>query len=134
MRSTARLRSPIVEDRSIELLPLDPDRPTVELPPLGSLSVALIWALTPALPFLLLVGPQPALFAGGVGLLIRELNRRAARPGIVFAEGFLRFRGDDAQAQGIQEDDDVRWSWSGRALTGEREDGARPSWPGSVSP
>jgi len=130
---TSRLRSPIVEDRSILLPPPDPERPSLEVPPVGELIRLLAWAIVPAAPFLVLVGWQPALMVGGVALLIRRLSRRAGRATFVFADGFLRFR-DDARAQGIQEEDDIRWTWSGGALTGGPEDGARPSWPGSISP
>jgi hypothetical protein len=29
-----------------------------------------------------------------------------------FGEGFVGYRGDQGWPQGVQEDDDVRWSWS----------------------
>lgn len=134
VRPTSHLRSPIAEERSIELLSPDPDRPSLVVPPPRELIRTLAWAVVPAIPFLVLAGWQPALMAGAVVLLVREIDRRAGRPTLLFADGFLRFRGDEARAPGIQEEDDVRWTWSGGALTGGREDDARPSWPGSISP
>ncbi|MGZ8437660.1 MAG: hypothetical protein ACXWXR_03855 [Candidatus Limnocylindrales bacterium] len=133
MPSAAHLRAHVVDDRSIELLSVDLDRPTVELPPLAELGGVLLGSLVPAVPVLALVGWQPAVVTAGLCLLIRSLSRRVDRSSSVFADGFLRFRGDAAQAQGIQEDDDVRWHWRGGALTGGQEDGTRPSWPGSIN-
>jgi hypothetical protein len=125
--SKARLRSPLADGHPIELLPIDPDRPTVELPPLGGIIGALAWSLTPALPVLAYVDWPQAVLAGSAGLLLWTLGRHAARSDVAFADGFLRFRGDQAQLPGRREDDDVRWRWSGSAATGGREDGARPS-------
>lgn len=131
--STAHLRSHVVDDRSIELLSVDLDRPTVELPPLAELVGVLLWSLVPAVPLLALLGWQPAVVTAGLCVLIRSVSRRAAQSSSVFADGFLRFRGD-VRAQGVQEEDDVRWRWRGGAVTGGQEDGTRPSWPGSVNP
>ena len=124
--SAAYLRSPILEDRTIELAPLDPDRATVELPPLAELVGAMAWVLLPAVPCLVFVGWEAAIVAGGTGLFLAVLNRRTSLPGAAFAGGFLQFRGDDAPALGVQEEDDVRWRWRGGSTTGGREDGVRP--------
>lgn len=126
MPSAAHLHVSRLDDRAIELLAHERDRPSVELPPLGDLLDLLLWSLVPAVPLLALVGWQAAVVAGGAGLLARTVQPRSGRPGATFAEGFLQFQGDEGRARGVQEDDDVRWRWSGRALTGEREDGARP--------
>jgi hypothetical protein len=131
---TSNLRSPIVEDRTIELLAPDPDRPSVEVPPIRELIRPLAWAIVPAVPSLVLAGWQAALIAAGVGVLLQQLSERAGRSTFVLTDGFLRFRGDDARAQGVQEEDDVRWAWTSGAVTGGREDDARPSWPESISP
>jgi hypothetical protein len=132
--SAAHLRSPVVDDHSIELLALDPDRLTLELPPLNDVVGMLLWSLGPGVPCLALVGWEAALITGGAGLFLWILNGRPSRSGVAFTEGFLRFRGDDAPAHGIQEEDDVRWRWRGGPVTGGREDGARPSWTGSINP
>lgn len=133
-RPTSHLRSPVVDDRLIELLPPDPDRPSLEIPSARELVGLLTWVIVPAIPVLLLVGWQAALIALAVAGLFRWLNGRAGRTNSVFADGFLQFRGDGARAQGIQEEDDVHWTWSGGPATGAREDSARPSWPGSINP
>jgi hypothetical protein len=106
----------------------------MDVPPVGELIPTLLWASLPAIPLLLLVGWLPAVIGSAIAVLLRALDRRVGHARLLSADGFLRFREDDARAQGVQEEDDVRWTWSGGAVTGGREDGARPSWPGSISP
>ena len=36
-----------------------------------------------------------------------------------FAEGFIGYRGDQGWPQGVQEDDDVKWSWRHAAVSGK---------------
>jgi hypothetical protein len=120
-RPASHLRSPIVEERTIDLAPLDIDRPSVEVPPVGRLIPMLAWAIVPAVPCLLLIGWQSALLAASVALLVREVDRRAGRARLLFADGFLRFE-DDARAQGVQEENDVHWTW------GQGGDGRAGGW------
>ena len=111
--STAHLRSPVVDDRSIELLSLDADRPTRgAAADSAELVGVLLWSLVPGVPLLALVGWQPAVAAAASCLLIRSLRRHASQSGSLFADGFLRFRGTRC-APGVQEEDDVRWRWRG---------------------
>ncbi len=125
--AAAHLHASSLDDGAMELLAEDRDRPSVALPPLADVLGALLWSLLPGVPLFALVGWQAALIAGGMGLLVQTWSRRAARPGVQFADGFLQFRGDEGRARGVQEDDEVRWRWPGRAVTGGPEDGARPS-------
>jgi hypothetical protein len=125
--SAARVHASSLDDCAMELLASERDRTTVALPPLRELLGVLVWSLGPGVPLFALVGWQASVVAGGAGLLLRSVRLRAVRPGLQFADGFLKFRGDDVRARGVQEEDDVRWRWPGRAMTGGREDGTRPS-------
>ena len=68
--------------------------------------------LAAAFPVMLLVDWKPALIVGTVAIIVRELDRRAARAGFTFADGFLPFRTESGWPRGVQEDDDVRWDWT----------------------
>ena len=48
--------------------------------------------------------------AGGVWLL-QEIRVVVDMIPFSFGEGFIGYRGDQGWPQGVQEDDDVRWSW-----------------------
>jgi hypothetical protein len=115
-----RLRSPVRDAGSFDLLALDPNRPSIEIPPLGETVGILLWSLVPAVPLAASVGWQPAVIGAVAGLFLRTLNRFAARSGFQFADGFLQFQNDEAPALGVREDDDVRWHWSRRPVTSER--------------
>jgi len=108
----ARLRSPILEHRPIELLPPDDDRPTVLLPPLRAFIGPSGLALLVAAPVLLLAGWQLALVAALVAVVSRAIDRLVGRATFSFGDGFLPFRSQPGWPQGVQEDDDVRWDWS----------------------
>jgi hypothetical protein len=113
LRPVARLRSPIMEHRSIQPLPADPDRMTVVLPPARDFIRPMAWAMLAAVPVLALVGWQAAIVVGAATAFIREVDRRVGRSDFTFADGFLGFRTRAEWPRGVQEDDDVRWNWSG---------------------
>jgi hypothetical protein len=115
-----RLRSPILDAGSFDLLALDPNRRRIEIPPLGEAVGILLWSLVPAVPLAASVGWQPAVIGAAAGLLLRTLNRFAARSGFQFADGFLQFQSDEGPALRVREDDDVRWHWSGLPVTDGR--------------
>lgn len=113
-RPVAQLRSPIVERCSTEPRPpdLDPDRPSLAIPPVRALIRPVIWAILPALPVVTLVGWQPALIVGVVAAVIRDLDIRIGRATFSFGDGFLPFRAQNAWPRGVQEEDRVHWNWS----------------------
>ncbi|MEX1169417.1 MAG: hypothetical protein WEE50_04670 [Chloroflexota bacterium] len=108
----ARLRSPVLEHRPIELLPPDDDRPTVLLPPLRAFIGPSGLALLVAAPVLLLAGWQLALVAAVIAIVSRAIDRVVGRATFSFGDGFLPFRSQPGWPQGVQEEDDVRWDWS----------------------
>jgi hypothetical protein len=107
----ARLRSPIMERRPIELRTTDDDRPSVLLPPMRSFIGPSGVALMVAAPILLLAGWQVALVAGLGAAGYRELDRRIGRAGFSLGDGFLPYRRETGWPHGVREDDDVRWNW-----------------------
>jgi hypothetical protein len=110
--SPPHVRSTIVEQRSAELPPPNPDRPSLVIPPVRELIRPLAWAFVPAVPVAALLGWQPAVIVGAAAVLIRELDRRVGRANASFGDGFLTPRPPDARPTGVQEDDDVRWNWT----------------------
>jgi len=54
--------------------------------------------------------PRPIRVIGAALWLIRALNRRE---GFGFADGFLPYHDGDRWPSGVQEDDDIRWRWTG---------------------
>ena len=108
----ARLRSPVLEHRPIELLPPDDDRPTVLLPPLRAFIGPSGLALLVAAPVLLLAGWQLALVAAVIAIVSRAIDRVVGRATFSFVDGFFPFRSQPGWPQGVQEEDDVRWDWS----------------------
>jgi hypothetical protein len=108
----ARLRSPVLEHRPIELLSPDEDRPTVLLPPLRAFIGPSGLALLVAAPVLLLAGWQLALVAAVIAIVSRAVDRLVGRATFSFGDGFLPFRTEGGWPKGVREDDDVRWNWS----------------------
>jgi hypothetical protein len=108
----ARLRSPVLEHRPIELLPPDEDRPTVLLPPLRAFIGPSGLALLVAAPVLLIAGWQLALVAAVIAIVSRAVDRVVGRATFSFGDGFLPFRTEGGWPKGVREDDDVRWNWS----------------------
>ena len=113
VRPSAHLHAAVVDDVALEILAREQDRRTIELPPLGTLVGALLWALAPAVALFSLVNWEAAAVAGPGGFLLWVLNRRVARSSIRFADGFVQYR-DETPVSGIREDDDVRWQWGRR--------------------
>ena len=107
----ARMRSPIMESRSLDSAPTPDDGAAVVLPPLRELIGPSAIAIAVAAPLLVLAGWQVALLAAVGATLIREIERRM--PGSSsLAAAFLPYRADDGWPHGVREDDDVRWNWS----------------------
>jgi hypothetical protein len=116
-RPVSRIRSPILERRALEPRRAgDPERPAVTLPPLRHMARPVSWAILPAMPMLLWVGWAPAIIVGTVVVVLRELHIRFDRSAISFGEGFLPYRAQDGWPHGVQEEDEVRWDWSPRAI------------------
>lgn len=61
-------------------------------------------------PLALLEWPWPLVIAG-VSVAGGVLHRLARRASFGFGDGFVAFRGDLGRPSGVQEDDDVHWSW-----------------------
>ncbi len=111
-RPVPRLRSPIMEPRPFTPVPDDRDRPGMNVPAARDVIRPMGWGLLVAIPVLLLVGWQIALFLGLASAIVRSVDGLIARSNLSFADGFIGFRTETAWPKGVQEDDEVRWNWS----------------------
>ena len=114
-RPVPRFRSPILERRPIRPLPADTDWRGLTVPAARDVIGPTGWAMLLAIPILVVVGWQAALLVGATSAVIRAVDGRIARSNVSFADGFIGFRSDTAWPRGVQEDDEVRWNWSGAA-------------------
>lgn len=121
-RPAPRFRSPIMEARPFQPVPHDRDRRAVTVPAARDVIRPIGWAMLLAVPILVVVGWQVALFVGVASAIIRAVDGRIARSNLSFADGFIGFRGEHAWPKGVREDDDVRWNWS-KTGTGEAAHG-----------
>jgi hypothetical protein len=114
VRPDPRIRSPIMDPRRRQALRLGPDhRPAVLLPAARDALGPMVWATLIAVPVMVGVGWQAALLAAAVTACIRIVDGRMARSELTFASGLLGYRPPTEWPRGVQEDDDVRWNWSG---------------------
>jgi hypothetical protein len=111
-RPVPRFRSPIMEPRPFQPLPRDQDGREMTIPAARDVIRPMGWAMLLAIPVLVLVGWQVALFVAVATAIIRAVDGRIARSSLSFADGFIGFRGETGWPRGVQEDDDVRWNWS----------------------
>jgi len=111
-RTTVHMRSPILHAQPGPSS--RPGRRTVRAgPPIGWLvraSVAVVAVALPAIPILFFDWRWALIVAGtlAIGWLVRHTSHRAP---FGFGDGFVAFHSDLGWPQGIQEDDDVHWSW-----------------------
>lgn len=111
-RPVPRFRSPIMERRPIRPLPRDPDGRGMTLPAARDVIRPIAWAMLLAIPVLVVLGWQVALFMAAASAIVRGVDGTIARSNLSFADGFIGFRGEAGWPKGVQEDDDVRWNWS----------------------
>lgn len=110
-RAVAHLSSPLLDRQPVPdpgLRPLREDGP-----PKGRLVRASVADVVPALlalPLVLVDWRWAAVAAGTLvgGRLVRRFARRAP---FGFGDGFVAFRAELGWPRGVQEDDDLRWSW-----------------------
>jgi hypothetical protein len=117
-RARVHLRSPILHAHVGSDDPMGPSA-IHDGPPVGSLvraSVAEVApAVIPAAP-LALVDWRWALIAVGTLAGARIIRRIGQHVPFGFGDGFVAFRADLGWPHGIQEDDDVHWTWRSNGL------------------
>jgi hypothetical protein len=106
------IRSPVLEHRSPEPLPLPDDRPSFLVPPLRAFVGPSQLALLVGVPILVLMTWQAALIGAVIAVAGRELHRRVALVPFSFGEGFLPYRDGMDWPHGVQEEDEVHWHWA----------------------
>jgi hypothetical protein len=98
------------------------DRPGVMLTASAGRSVAIALAVGFAAGFAL-HDVRAGLGAAIAAWLLLEIQGVVDMIPFSFGEGFVGYRGDQGWPQGVQEDDDVKWSWNASRTSGP----ARPN-------
>jgi hypothetical protein len=119
VRPVVTLRSPVLDPRPIQTIPVESldDRPGMGFPSSDVLSRAFSTGTLVAIPALAVFGWQLALMIAIVAAAMRELDGGLDEAARGFGDGFLPYRPDDGWPRGVQEDDDVRWSWAPTTFT-----------------
>jgi hypothetical protein len=106
-------------DVAVEELGMDvDDLPVVMWTAVAGRSLAVALAVGAAAGFAL-HDPRVGLAVAVGTWLLQEIRVVVDMVPFSFGEGFIGYRGDQGWPQGVQEDDDVRWSWRAPANAGQ---------------
>ena len=108
-------------DVALEELGMDgDDRPGVMWTAVAGRSVAVALVVGFAAGFAL-HDPRAGLAVAAGAWLLQEIRVVVDMIPFSFGEGFIGYRADQGWPQGVQEDDDVRWSWRSPGNPGQRQ-------------